>query len=51
MIVLGIILLVVGWLLPLHLLFTLGVVLVVAGVILELFGRFGRPMGPYRHYY
>ncbi|MBV8541176.1 MAG: hypothetical protein JO364_00120 [Pseudonocardiales bacterium] len=51
MIVLGIILLVVGWLLPIPILFTLGIILIVVGVILELFGAIGRPVAGRRHYY
>jgi hypothetical protein len=51
-IVLGIILLVVfGWLIAIPILFNLGVVLVVVGVILELFGAFGHPILGRRHYY
>lgn len=52
MIILGVILLVVGYyVLPMPLLVTLGLVLVVAGVILELFSIAGRPIGGRRHYY
>lgn len=51
MIVLGIILLVVGWLLPIPILMTLGIILIVVGVILELLGAVGRPVGGRRHYY
>jgi hypothetical protein len=51
MIVLGLILLVVGWLLPISLLVTLGIILIVVGVILEIMGTMGRPVGGRRHYY
>jgi hypothetical protein len=51
MIVLGIILLVVGWLIGIPILYTLGIILVVVGVILELLGAVGRPMMGRRHYY
>jgi hypothetical protein len=51
MIVLGIILLILGWLLPIPLLVTLGIILIVIGVILELLGAIGRPMFGRRHYY
>lgn len=51
MIVLGLILIVVGWLLPIPLLVTLGIILLVIGVILELFGTIGRPVFGRRHYY
>lgn len=50
-IVLGIILLVVGYLLPMSILITLGIILIVVGVILELLGAVGRPMFGRRHYY
>ena len=50
MIVLGIIRLVVGLLIGIHLLFTLGIILIVVGVILELLGAIGRPIGR-RHSY
>ncbi|MGH3826859.1 MAG: DUF6131 family protein [Pseudonocardiaceae bacterium] len=51
MIVLGIILLVLGWLLPIPLLVTLGIILIVVGVILELLGAIGRPIFGRRHYF
>jgi uncharacterized protein DUF6131 len=51
MIVLGIILLVVGWLIGIPILYTLGIILVVVGLILELLGAVGRPMMGRRHYY
>jgi Family of unknown function (DUF6131) len=51
MIVLGIILLVVGYLLGISILWTLGIILVVVGVILELLGMVGRPVMGRRHYW
>lgn len=51
MIILGIILLVVGYILPMSILITLGIILIVVGVILELLGAIGRPIGGRRHYY
>ena len=52
MIVLGILLLVVGLLVAgLHILFTLGIVLIIIGVILELSGGLGYPIGNRRHYW
>ncbi|HZS19503.1 MAG TPA: DUF6131 family protein [Pseudonocardiaceae bacterium] len=51
MIVLGIILLVLGWLLGIGILWTLGIILIVVGVILELLGAVGRPVLGRRHYY
>lgn len=51
MIVLGLILVVVGWLLPIPILVTLGIILIVVGVILELLGTAGRPVFGRRHYW
>jgi Family of unknown function (DUF6131) len=50
-IVLGVILLVVGYLLGIPILETLGIILVVIGVILVLLGSVGRPIGGRRHYW
>jgi hypothetical protein len=50
-IILGIILLVVGYLLPIPILVTLGIILVVIGVILVLLGSAGHAIGGRRHYY
>lgn len=51
MIVLGLILIVLGWILPLPLLVTLGVILLIVGVILALLGGFGHSVGRRRHYF
>lgn len=51
MIVLGVLLVVVGYFLPLHLLYTLGLVLVVIGVVLEILAALGHQVGPRRHYF
>ena len=59
MIILGIVLIVLGLVLPLliptfgfaHLLVVIGVILLVAGVILAVMGRTGRAVGGRRHYY
>ena len=51
MIVLGIILLVLGWLVGIQILVTLGIILIVVGVILELLGALGRPVMGRRHYW
>jgi hypothetical protein len=51
MIVLGLILLVVGYLLPISILVTLGIILIVIGVVLELLGTVGRPVLGRRHYW
>jgi cell division protein FtsW (lipid II flippase) len=50
-IVLGIILLIVGYLLGISILWTLGIILVVVGVILVLLGSVGHPIGGRRHYW
>jgi hypothetical protein len=44
-IVLGLILLLVGWLTGISILYTIGVVLVIIGVILFALGASGRPVG------
>jgi Family of unknown function (DUF6131) len=51
MIVLGVILLVLGWLLGIQLLTYLGGILLVVGVVLMLLGSTGRAIGPRSHYY
>lgn len=51
MIVLGAILLVLGWLLGISLLTYLGGILLVVGVVLFLLGNAGRAVGPRRHYF
>jgi hypothetical protein len=50
-IVLGVILLVLGWLLGIQLLTYLGGILLVVGVVLMLLGSTGRAIGPRRHYF
>jgi len=51
MIVLGIALIIAGFLLDMPILTTLGVVLFVVGVILMVLGSMGRAVGGRRHYY
>jgi hypothetical protein len=51
MIILGIVLLVVGYLVGVPILTTLGVILVVVGVILFLLGSTGRAVGGRNHYW
>jgi hypothetical protein len=51
MIILGIILLVVGFLLGVPILWTIGIILVVIGVVLVLLGSAGREIGGRRHWY
>ena len=51
MIVVGIVLLLLGFLLGVPILWTLGVVLVIVGLILMLLGAGGRTIGGRRHWY
>ena len=51
MIVLGLILLVVGWLAGISILTTIGVVLLVIGAILAVLGAVGKPVGGRAHYF
>ncbi|WP_405494215.1 hypothetical protein [Nocardia sp. NBC_00511] len=51
MIILGVILLIVGVVIGLKILVTLGVIALVAGAILMLLGAVGRPVGGRRYYY
>lgn len=51
MIILGLVLLVVGYLLGIQILWILGIILVVVGAILVLLGSTGRAVGGRRHYY
>jgi hypothetical protein len=51
MIVLGIILLIAGFLLKISILWTIGIILLVIGVVLAILGSVGRPVGGRRHYF
>ena len=51
MIVLGIVLILVSFLTKIAILETLGLVLIVVGVVLVLLGSVGRPIGGRRHYW
>lgn len=51
MIVLGVILVILGALLDIGILYTIGGIIAVVGIILWLFGAFGRQIGPRAHYY
>jgi hypothetical protein len=51
MIVLGLILLVVGWLAGIPILTTIGTILLVIGAILAILGAVGRPIGGRAHYF
>jgi len=50
-IVLGLILLIIGFLAKIAILWTLGIILIVVGAILALLGGMGRAVGGRRHYY
>jgi len=51
MIVLGIILLIIGFIAKVAILWTLGIILLVVGAVLYLLGSMGRAVGGRRHYY
>ncbi len=51
MIVLGIILLILGWLLGISILVTIGLIVLVIGVILWILGAVGRPVGGRRYWF
>ena len=51
MIILGIILLIAGFLLKISVLWTIGIILLIVGVVLALLGSTGRAVGGRRHYF
>ncbi|MDQ2845382.1 MAG: DUF6131 family protein [Actinomycetota bacterium] len=51
MIILGIILLVIGFIAAIHILWIIGIVLVVAGAVLAVLGATGRAIGGRKHWY
>jgi hypothetical protein len=51
MILLGIVLLIIGAVLDIGIMYSIGAILLVVGVILWLLGSFGRPIGGRPHYY
>jgi hypothetical protein len=51
MIVLGILLLIVGFVAKIAILWTIGIVLLVVGLVLVVLGSMGRAVGGRRHYY
>jgi len=51
MIILGIILLVIGFITGIALLWTIGIIVALAGLALALLGAAGRMVGPRRHYW
>jgi Family of unknown function (DUF6131) len=51
MIVLGVILIIVGFVVPIPILYTIGGILVVIGIILLVLGQTGRVVGGRKHWY
>lgn len=51
MIILGVILLLLGWFLNIGILTTIGVILIIVGAVLWILGSMGRAVGGRRHYY
>ena len=51
MIILGVILLILGFLFHIAILWTIGIILVVIGVVLWILGSMGRAVGGRRHYW
>jgi hypothetical protein len=51
MIVLGLILLIIGFVAKVAILWTIGIILVLVGVVLMVLGSMGRAVGGRRHYY
>jgi hypothetical protein len=51
MIILGIILLVAGFLLKISILWTIGIIVLLIGVVLAIMGAAGRAVGGRRHYF
>lgn len=51
MIVLGIVLILLALLFDIGVLYTIGIILAIIGVILWILGAVGRQIGPRRHYY
>lgn len=51
MIILGLILLIIGIVAGIGILWTIGVILLIVGLILALFGAIGHGVGPRRHYW
>jgi len=51
MITLGVVLLIIGFIAKVAIIWTLGVLVIVVGAVLALFGAAGRQIGGRRHYY
>lgn len=51
MIILGVILLILGFVFSISILWTIGIILIVIGAVLWLLGSMGRAVGPRAHYW
>jgi Family of unknown function (DUF6131) len=51
MIVIGIILLIIGFVLKVAIMWTIGIIVLLIGLVLALLGAAGRMVGPRRHYW
>jgi hypothetical protein len=51
MIILGLILLIIGFVIKIAILWTIGIIVLIVGLILALFGAIGRGIGGRRHYW
>ncbi|GAB4586897.1 DUF6131 family protein [Nocardia sp. NPDC127526] len=51
MVILGLILIVAGWLLGISILVTIGIIVLIVGIAFWVLGYAGRPVGGRRHYY
>lgn len=51
MIILGLILLVLGFVFAIHILWILGILLLLVGIVLAIFGAMGRSVGGRRHWF
>lgn len=51
MIILGLILLIIGFVVKIAILWTIGIILLLIGLVLALFGAIGRGIGGRRHYW
>lgn len=51
MIILGVILLILGFVFHISILWTIGIILIVIGAVLWILGAVGRQIGPRRHYF
>ena len=51
MIIVGLILLIIGFVAKISILYTIGIMLILVGLVLTLLGRAGRPVGGGAHYF